>query len=490
MRGRVYSPLRRRIDNVALRWHARLDSPFADRSLPWLLAGGVFLALAALALARVRSLEPSESLARYSQAVWQLHGDQPDRLSLVPAGVASPQPLSHLDGSLLLYPLGWLLGFLPVRASLVTLQSAALALTVLPLWRLARGVANLRVGATTALVVAFALFPSVHVMNVDGFDPLVLAVPVLMSLIHRALSGQILRLGATALLALACSMQLSLVLVGFGIALALTVRRRAGIGLAALGAVATLGSQTVSWLGAGDQAFVDASSFPAGTNSAVEILARLVVHPLASLEHLTERRVLVVLAALLVPVALLPLMSLRHLLPVLPLQLAYLLGDGTPAVMVGPLAAACTPFVFSAATFALARLGRPGSDRVHVPPRLSGVLVAVAALYFVLDAPPSPYNQPWGWGGKDNLDLVRDRWVAAALEQDDDVMVAATADMSPLLAARRPVCALPLERFACPRPPELFLIDRELDWTTPLLDGLELVETDGDGRFVLLRRRP
>jgi len=162
-----------------LRWQARLDQPFADRTLPWLFAAVLFLVLAAPALARARSLEPSETLARFTQAVTMLHDHRSDRITLNPAGVASPQSLASLDGSLVLYPLGYLLGFLPARSSLVVLQSAALAVAVVPLWRLARTVTRLRVGATAALAVAYGLYPPLHALGLDGFDPLALAVPLL-----------------------------------------------------------------------------------------------------------------------------------------------------------------------------------------------------------------------------------------------------------------------------------------------------------------------
>ncbi len=486
-----WSPLRRRVDNMALRWHARLDSPFADRSLPPILAGLIFVGLAAMALARVRSLEPSESLARFTQATWQLHQADPSAITLLPVGVEAPQPLSHLDGSLVLYPLGWLVGFLPIREALVTLQSAALAFAVLPLWRLSRRVANLRVGATTAVIVAYALFPPVHLMNTDGFNPLVLALPLLLGVIHRALSGSIIRLGLGALLVLVCSTQLALVLVGLGAMLSLTVRRRSGIGLGLLGVIGMVGEHSVAWLGAGDRAFVDGVSFPAGTRSAAGILIDAIVHPLASLGHLGQQRVLVTVVALLLPVAFLPLFSLRHLAPVIPLQLVYLLGSLPHDQLLGAQAAATTAFVFAAAALALGRLGRSGSDRVSVPPRLSGTLVGVAALFFVLDAASSPYQHPWNWGGRDAVDAVRLQWTEEVLAGAENPMtVAATSDMSPILAGGGVVtCALPASRHPCPVPPVLYLVDLRLDPFTASRPDLVVVQSQADGRLAMLRPR-
>jgi len=239
--------------------------------------------------------------------------------------------------------------------------------------------------------------------------------------------------------------------------------------------------------GAGDGAFVNGEAFPAGTTSALEVLARSAVHPAATLATLGERRTLVVIAALLLPVALLPLAALRHLAPAVPLQLAYLLGDLPSDQLRGPLAAVTIPFVFAATTFALARFGRPGTDRVLVAPRLSGTLVGVAALFFVLDAATSPYERPWTWGGRDRFDGVRVAWAREASAEPDDVIVAVTADVAPLVAQRRTVCLLPLDRYRCPGEPDLYLVDRTLDPGTATARDLQVDAVDGDGRLVRLR---
>lgn len=496
-RAESWAGVRRRIDHASLRWHARLDSPSADRSLPWILAGGLFVALATLAAARVRGLEPSNSLARYVQAVRQLHDGFGTELTLVPPGVRAPQPLSHLDGSLLLYPLGWLLGFLPVSQTLVLVQSGAIAATVVPLWRLARRVANLRVGAATAVVIAFACYPPIHLMNTAGFDPMVLALPGLAGLIYWALSGNVVRFVGAAVYVITVSAQFGVVLAGFGVLLALTVRRRAGLTLLAIGLVTAVGEQVVPWLGAGDRAFVDGVSFEPGVRSALGALGHGVAHPLASMAHLGEYRVLSLCAALVLPVALLPLMSFRYVAPVLPLQIAYLLGSVPEGQLLGALAVAPTAFLFAATTFALARLGRAGSDRVAVPPRLSGALLGVAALFFLLQAAASPYAAPWQWGKLDSLDGIRRDWTEAVLDRaaaDAEagrapVVVAATQDMAPLLAGRVPLCALPRERFDCPLEPTLYLVDVGLDARIGQDPDLEPVQPMVGERLLQLRPR-
>ena len=381
------------------------------------------------------------------------------------------------------------MGFLPIKETLVIMQAAALSFTVLPMWRLARRVARLRVGATSALVGAYALYPPLHLMNTAGFDPRVLAVPVLMSMVYRALHGSRVHFALSAAVVLTISAHFALVLVGFGVMLAVTVRRKAGIALAGAGLLAAIGEQTVAALGAGDRAFVDGESFAPGVRSALGVLGHAIAHPVASLGHLGEHRVLAIMAALLLPAALLPLLSMRHLAPVLPLQLVYLLGSVPASLLLGPLAAAATVFVFTASTFALSRLGRHGGERVAVPPRLSGALIGAAVLFFLLDASTSPYQQPWLWGGRDRYDEVRLRWVEQIIADGDaESTVAATADMTPMLADHVPLCGLPLDAASCPATPDVFLVDVELDPAALTIDGLRIVESDADGRFVMLRR--
>ncbi|MEZ5262340.1 MAG: DUF2079 domain-containing protein [Acidimicrobiales bacterium] len=353
----------------------------------------------------------------------------------------------------------------------------------------------MRVGACTAVVVAFAAYPPIHLMNSAGFEPVVLAMPLLAALVYWALSGNVVRFVVAAIAVLAISTQLALALVGFGVLLSVTVRRRAGIGLIVLGAAGAIGEQTVPWLGAGDHAFVDGVSFEPGVRSAIGVLGHGLVHPLDTMGRLGDHRVLSICAALLLPVALLPLLSLRHLAPVAPLLLAYLLGDVPQQHLLGVLAVAPTVFAFTAATFALGRLGRAGSDRVAVPPRLSAALAGTAVLFFLLQAPSSPYAAPWTWGRLDRFDDVRQRWVDELLERVDadaedgrpPIVVAATADFSPLLAGRMPLCPLPRERHPCHLEPDLYLVDVLLDGRIAQDPALVEARPPEDGRLYQLQ---
>ena len=128
---------RRRVDNVILRWQGRLDSDQADRLAPWVVAIVLFLVLNGLALAQARSLDPSSDLAAYSAGGL---GDPPrprpdadgdHRLERVrPAGLVHLLPAGLADATTCRrVPL------------LLTVQSAALALAVIPIWRVCRRLA-------------------------------------------------------------------------------------------------------------------------------------------------------------------------------------------------------------------------------------------------------------------------------------------------------------------------------------------------------------
>ncbi len=79
-------------------------------------------------------------------------------------------------------------------------------------------------------------------------------------------------------------------------------------------------------------------------------------------------------------------------------------------VDLSPAAAHIAPalaFVFIALVFALERIGTPSVTRVNVDRRVLLALLAGATLFFVTEAPTSPYRQPWAWGSRDAVDGAR-----------------------------------------------------------------------------------
>ena len=70
-------PWRRRLDNLSLRWQARLDSATADRVVPWSAALALFVVLVGLALTQARSLRTGADLASIVLARASKPGQEP-----------------------------------------------------------------------------------------------------------------------------------------------------------------------------------------------------------------------------------------------------------------------------------------------------------------------------------------------------------------------------------------------------------------------------
>ena len=421
--------LRRRLDNLGLRWHARLDSDWSDRSLPWMLAGAAFLVLSGLAVARARMLDAGDDLATYTQAAWLIGRAERAHLTLIDAD------LLDVQGSFVLYPLGLLAQLpVPLAESLLVLQSAALALGVVPLWRLARRALSLRVGAATCLVVAYLIHPIVQTVNLADFRPEALAVPALMAMTYWGRSGSTARFAAAAGAAVACRADLALLVAGAGLVVAAGGRRRLGLVTAAAAGSWVLAALWVPWLGAGDGASFHPGAFVPYGASPPEVVVDWLADPLATLSDLAARRNFELAVALVLPLAFLPLLALRQLAPALPWLFLVFLADVPEAVRRGPLTAPVVPFLLVAAAYGLHKLGRPTLDRVSVHPRTLAALVATTVVFFIGLAPTSPYASPWSWGGRDALD--RARLDAADLVSDDDG-VAATPRLAVLVAERR-----------------------------------------------------
>ena len=166
---------RRRVDVWMLRWQGRLDSEWSDRVLPWVFAFGLYLVLELMAAAKVRSLDSTVDLATYTQGIWLIHNGYEPVLTITTGANLLAQQLAFVA-----YPLSLVGNVVPVQGALVFLQSAALALAVVPIWRIARRLANLRVGAAFTLMVVYALFPTMHNLNLSGFYPETLALPLLL----------------------------------------------------------------------------------------------------------------------------------------------------------------------------------------------------------------------------------------------------------------------------------------------------------------------
>lgn len=425
---------RRRVDNATLRWQARLDSEWSDRVLPWILFALLFLMFSGLSLARARSLDGGVDLGSYTQGAW-LITETGDPIVTVNDGTH----ILSQQAAFLFYPIAMLTRWLAIIPTLLVIQSLALALGVVPLWRIGRRLANLRVGAVAALAWAYAFYPAIHNLNLADFHPEAIAVPALLAAALYGLSGRWWFYLPACLIAVTSRADLALAIAGLGALLVLEGKRRAGI----ISMVAGVGYTVLAIAviqpeyGAGSYAHVD--SFAAYGDTPFGVVAGMVTSPIAVLRDLTVEENFSVIVFLLAPVFFLPVLAPRYLLPVLPLEFLYLIADVEQDAAFGQQTVAITAFVFLATAFALAKIGRQGVERVIVDRRVLGALVLVSTVFFVRDAASSPYREPWAWGGRDAADQAR---LDAVDLIDDDQIVRASPRLVPLLAERDQIYVL------------------------------------------------
>jgi uncharacterized membrane protein len=381
----------RRLDWLLLRWQARLDARWADRVVPWALAGVLFLVYAGAALARVDRLDAGPTLARYVQGAWQLAAGQPPELTIGADGNLFAERFPAL-----FLPLAAVTRILPATGTLVVAQAASLALGIVPLWLLARNVAHLRVGAAAALAVAYALHPAVADLDLADFHPQSMALSALLAAAYFAEQQRWARFGAASLVALLWSAELGLVVATLGVVLFVEGERRIGIRAVVGGLGWTLLALFAVQAPLGRTGLVAPDAFDNYGDGGLEVLVEMLRNPFRIVADLLAGDNVRLLVWVLAPLLFLPLLSLRKLVPALPLTALVLVADVPSRGPDGggrtvPLVA----FAFVAATFALARLGRPSVERVLVDRRVL-VVVAVAALAAATtESPLSPYEHPW-----------------------------------------------------------------------------------------------
>jgi uncharacterized membrane protein len=422
--------LRRRLDNLLLRWQARLDSAWADRVVPWAAAGVFFLILASLALAQARALQTGQDLGTYAQSAWLINrGEEP-------VSTITDLDLFAEQAGVGFYAVAWLTKVLPTIPTLLVVQSAALAIGMVPLWRLARRVAHLRVGAAGALLVAYALYPALQDLNLADYHQASLAVPVLLGAALFGLEGRWLPFGLCCAAAMVCRADYGLVVMGLGALLAIEGKRRAGAVTAVVALVWTVIALQAIQPNLAGGAFVHADAFEAYGTTPLGVAWGMLTSPLEVLGDVFSEENFQLLVVLLAPVFFLPVIAPRYLLPALPLEALYLVANASderaarPEHVVPMLA-----FVFVATVFAISRIGRPSIERVNVDRRVLGALMLASFVFFVQEADSSPYQDPWAWSA-DSADTARRD---AADLVPDDAAVRASPSMLPLVAERERV---------------------------------------------------
>ena len=420
---------RRRLEIFSLRWQARLDTRQVDRAVPWVIALFLGGALSGLSLARAIQLDAGADLSSQLQGLWLIGEGYEPRSSVAGHNLLWEQ------AAYILYPVAGLTALFPDQPTLLALQASALALAVVPLWRIARDVGGLKSGAAAAVVFAYCVYPAVHTVNLSDFHPEALAVPALFAAVLTALTGRWNWFGVFALLAVACRADLAFALSGLGLLVLMEGRRRPGTAISLGGLAYGLVSMTAVQPRFNGGRFPHIEAFSDfGSGHLGSVLWGFVSAPHQVLADASSQANFQMIVFLLAPVMLLPLVAPRYLLPVVPLFGAYLVADMPPGqVAEASQTVPMIPFVFAATVFALARSGRVLVERVNVDRRLLTALVLTAGLFFLRDAPSSLYQEPWDWGRRDALDLARQE---AADTIPPDASVRASERILPLLSDR------------------------------------------------------
>lgn len=458
------SELRRSINHLSLRWQARLEGNGPDRAIPWVLAVLLFLGFGALSLARYRSLQLGEPMAAWMQGMWLVTEGQEPLVSLTERNL--------FDGqfSLIMWPIAQLSSVVPAGPLLLTVQSLALALGVVPLWRIARSVLELGVETALVLGVAYGFQPQLHNLNLSEFHPEALAVPAFLWAYLFSQRKQWVRYAMAVAFALLTRSDLGLVVIGLGALLAVEGRTRAGRVTAGVGALWALLALAVfrSDLAGGE--FVYGDAFAAYGDGPVAILWGMLTNPLQVLGDFFAEENYRKLILLFAPWLFLPVLRLRFQLPLIIFGIFGFLATIPPGEFGNPQQdVAALAFLPIAAAFSLRAVGRRSVRRVFVNGRLLGGVLFASMAFFLFGAGSSLYNEPWTWGSRSSNDLDV---IAAVDSVHPDDSVAALERALPLLAEREELLRFPvgLEIYKPAEPTfsaDVIVIDEsDESWTT------------------------
>jgi len=393
----------RRLNRLIVRLQARLEAGAGDRWIPAALSTALAAALTWAGLARIDGFMTGDDLAGYSQALWLITEGYAPRASMFGTGVH----LLELRWSFIMYPLALAATVFDPPKVLVAAQGVALGAAVLPLWGLARQVAKLRVGTASALSLAYCLHPATHRIGAIDFHPGALAIPALIGAAYFGATKKWIWYWICVVVALMCRADIGFAVGLWGVVLLGDGERRAGVWTLGVGLVWSLALLLVAQPIIAEPGLATAWSAYNGQTLGDTVLWSL-RDPMASLGDLLTQDNITLVVSLLTPVIFLPVLSLRHLLPVGPLA-GLLLVTSSDQTPFAEEAAVLLAFVVIACVYALNRLGAMGVDRVFLDVRILFALVAASGLSFVVFSPISPYEQPWAWGEPDEIDKLSDR---------------------------------------------------------------------------------
>ena len=393
---------RRRYDMALLRFQARLESPQVDRLFPWFVAICLWVILALLAIARSKDLGLSSTLGHHLQALYLMESGASPEISELGVNIFAQH------AAFIFFPIAFIARVFPPTETLLVIQAFAISIAVVPLWRIGRGPANLRVEACGAITLAYALHPSVQNLNLAGFHPEVFALPALLAAYLQGQKERWWAVGIFLLIVLTSRSDLGLAVTALGIIFILEDKPRKGGLIALLGLSWFLIMAFVVQPIIGNGEYPHLESFSTYGSGAFGVLFGLISDPLSVLGDLFARESFEKVLLLVAPVLFLPLVRMRYLSPVLPLLAFYLIAEVATDNLYNPQQdVALLTFVFIGAVYALTRIGQAGVKRILVDKRVLAVLALTAMVFFVRDAASSPYEEPWEWGQRDVSDIAR-----------------------------------------------------------------------------------
>jgi uncharacterized membrane protein len=251
-------------------------------------------------------------LGYYVQLVWNLAGGRGAHVSL---------PEMHAWGdhlSPIMYLFVPAFRLVPGPEVLLVAQSVALALGALPVFAIARR----RLGddrPAAAFAVLYLLNPSLHGINVRDFHAAALAIPLLLAALYCVEAERPALFALAVAAALSCREDAALAVLGLGAWLCLARDRwlwGVTTGVIALGVLIIDVRFLIPWFRG--EPYAHLARYARHGGSLGEIVVGLVLHPFRALGTLLSTDRFVYLAALLAPLAFLPLLAARDLIGALP----------------------------------------------------------------------------------------------------------------------------------------------------------------------------
>ena len=421
-------------------------------------------------------------LGNMTQAVWSTaHGRPLEATSL--SGEQFVRLGAHFDPILVLFaPLWWVW---PSPDLLLVAQAVAIALGALPVyWLGIRHLGSRR--AALGFALAYLLTPALGWMTLSEFHPVALATPLLLYAFWFLDGDRLLPFAVCAGLAMATKEHVGLAVAGMGVWYLIARRRtRAALAIVAVGVVVSALAVTVVTPhfrpegGAGFYGrFDEVGGSPGG------IAKTTVTDPLKVGEQVTQRRDVVYLLDLLLPLAALSLLAPAALLAAVPeVGLNLLSSTRTQTSIHFHYSAVTLAVLFPAAILGTARLARRRPGRAE---RIAMVATAAAlAANYLLG--PLPV---WRWvPGGERLGTTahrvdqHDRITERALELvPADAVVSASNSVGAHLSERRRILSFPLRRDA-----DWVVVDAtrpgNFDSIKPLPYARSISELERDPRF-------